>query len=406
MLLSYGMVDMDPHRHASLKTKPLFRAKPLITDSHRESGELVVSFCMPCYNGVAHLREAVASVLLQSIDKYELIIVDDASTDGTFELACELASQDDRIHVYLNVQNLGIVPNWNRCLELARGEWIKFIFQDDLLDPDCTAQLLDAARRQHCNFAFCEREILLEEGVDPQVSAFFQHNLLRFGDLFPDRVYVPAHELGRGFIAHLGQNFLGEPTSVLIHRSCIFRYGSFNPQLVHLCDLEYWIRMGCQEGLIYLPERLASFRVHPSGATSASLQSVHKKFRRLILDYVILYASFLLDPAYRPFRQSSSDAKWIIYGSFLSALRRKDAFLGQVEDPVTVAALTSTWKQTLSANPGIIWLQNREPLYRRVLRRLGLTRRLTGYSWLSQEEPAIEYKTIMENTVKFESQPT
>ena len=92
-----------------------------------------ISVCVPVYNGTKYLRECLDSILVQSFENFEVIIVDDQSTDATFDLAQEYPAQDARIRPFRNPHNLGMVENWNRCLDLASAEWIKFVFQDDLI---------------------------------------------------------------------------------------------------------------------------------------------------------------------------------------------------------------------------------------------------------------------------------
>lgn len=93
-----------------------------------------VSICVPTYNGSAHLHQTIESARTQTFGDFELLIVDDDSSDDTFAIAAEFARIDSRIRVHRNSQRLGLAGNWNRCLELASGEWIKFLFQDDYLN--------------------------------------------------------------------------------------------------------------------------------------------------------------------------------------------------------------------------------------------------------------------------------
>ena len=77
--------------------------------------------------------KAIDSVLSQSFRDFELLIFDDQSTDGTFEIVSKLT--DSRIKVFRNASNLGLVGNWNNAIEKSSGEYIHFLFQDDILLP-------------------------------------------------------------------------------------------------------------------------------------------------------------------------------------------------------------------------------------------------------------------------------
>ncbi len=85
---------------------------------------------MPVFNGVADLRAAIGSVLAQSFQDWELVVIDDGSTDGSAEVA--EASGDARVRVVRNGENLGLVPTLNRGLEEARGEFVARCDADDL----------------------------------------------------------------------------------------------------------------------------------------------------------------------------------------------------------------------------------------------------------------------------------
>jgi len=94
-----------------------------------------VSVLIPCYNREAHIRQCVTSVTSQSFRDLEIVICDNASTDRTYEILEELASQDSRIHLLRNETNLGPIPNWLRCLEKATGDFTHWMWSDDYVEP-------------------------------------------------------------------------------------------------------------------------------------------------------------------------------------------------------------------------------------------------------------------------------
>lgn len=93
----------------------------------------LVSVCIPTYNNEDTIEETVSSVLRQTWKNLELVIVDDGSSDRTYELVTELAAEDKRIRLYRNGENLGMAGNWNRCLSLCRGDYLKLLCGDDLI---------------------------------------------------------------------------------------------------------------------------------------------------------------------------------------------------------------------------------------------------------------------------------
>jgi teichuronic acid biosynthesis glycosyltransferase TuaG len=95
-----------------------------------------VSVITPAYNASRYLAEAVASVQSQTFSDWEMIIVDDCSTDNTYELACSLAEKDKRIIIIKHENNSGVATARNTALEAATGDFIAFLDSDDLWMPD------------------------------------------------------------------------------------------------------------------------------------------------------------------------------------------------------------------------------------------------------------------------------
>ncbi len=96
---------------------------------------VTVSIGMPVYNGEAYVGGSIEHVLEQTFKDFELVICDNASTDGTEGICRRYAAKDDRIRYHRNVKNLGAAPNYNRTVNLARGRFFKFMAHDDEIEP-------------------------------------------------------------------------------------------------------------------------------------------------------------------------------------------------------------------------------------------------------------------------------
>lgn len=106
-----------------------------------------ISIGLPVYNGERYLAGTIAQLLAQDFEDFELIIVNNASTDSTDEICRAFAQQDRRIRYYVNPSNIGASPNWNRTFQLARGEFFKWAMHDD----DCHPSLLRLCLEPHRN---------------------------------------------------------------------------------------------------------------------------------------------------------------------------------------------------------------------------------------------------------------
>jgi len=259
-----------------------------------------VSILIPTYNGARYLEACLDSVLSQTYKDIEILAVDDNSTDATFEILERYATSDQRIRLVRNEHNLGLVGNWNHCIELARGKWIKFVFQDDLIAPKCVEEMLTASTPDTW-LTICRRTFIFEDGTPEETRRYYEQHPN------PERVfgvsitYVPPETICETAIDMFGINFFGEPTATLIRREAFVRHGLFNPELAMICDTEYWVRLAAHHGFTYLPKTLASFRVH-TGSTSA--HHFAQRQYRITLDGVVLMHEYVHNQAFKPVREA------------------------------------------------------------------------------------------------------
>jgi glycosyltransferase involved in cell wall biosynthesis len=262
-----------------------------------------VSICIPAYNGDQFISQAIESALAQTFTNLEIIVVDDGSKDGTVEIAESYAVHDSRVRVYRNAQNLGLPRNWDRCRDLATGNWIMFLFQDDLFRPDCVKHMVRSAIENSAQLVCCRRNFTFFPEVSEATRNYFLtyttcHNFARY---FPNRTFVPAREFCAQLVRTPTVNFIGEPSAVLLQRSTAEIFGRFHPVLVQLVDFEYWARIAVQRGIAYVDEPLVMFRVHGKSATAQNAQA---SVRIDWLDGIVMLHDFLHAPAYTNLRSS------------------------------------------------------------------------------------------------------
>ena len=95
-----------------------------------------VSILIPVYNRKNFITECIQSALDQTYTDFEIVVVDNSSDDGTWEICQRFAALDRRVKVFQNSKNIGPVRNWRKCLSESRGEIVKFLFSDDTIFPD------------------------------------------------------------------------------------------------------------------------------------------------------------------------------------------------------------------------------------------------------------------------------
>lgn len=126
----------------------------------RESG--LVSIIMPSYNTAPYIKETITSVLNQTYTNWELIIVDDCSTDNTDEVLATI--NDDRIRFFKNEKNLGAAISRNRALRKANGQWIAYLDSDDLWMPEKLEKQIGFMEKNCCIFSYTGYEEIDVEG--------------------------------------------------------------------------------------------------------------------------------------------------------------------------------------------------------------------------------------------------
>src|SRR4051812_42061996 len=193
------------------------------------AGTPLVSVCIPVYRGSRYIASAIESVLAQTLDDLELIVIDNDSDDGTYERAA--AFGDRRVRCLRNPTNLGAEGNWNRCLREASGRYVKILPHDDLLAPECLARqaaILDRDERHELALVGCARHI-----VDADGRRLFTPRPLGSR---------PRRLDGRAVFRrclHRGTNVLGEPGAVLFRRDVAERVGPFDATYPFVLDLDY-----------------------------------------------------------------------------------------------------------------------------------------------------------------------
>ncbi|OAB62032.1 hypothetical protein AY599_06460, partial [Leptolyngbya valderiana BDU 20041] len=235
------------------------------------SSQPLVSVCIPTYNGSRFLEEALASVEKQTYPNLEIIVADDGSTDETVEL---IKSFRDKLETPLRLfrnSRLGMVQNWNFCLEMATGKYIKFLFQDDVLSPQCIEAMVELAESDDdIGLVFAPRILLLSDDADaiPELMEVYQICCdVHRGWTKLESIQEGSQLLDDWQLLESPINKIGEPTAVLIRKSAVETVGNFDVELRQLVDVEMWWRILTRFKVGFLDTPLSYFRLHPRQQT-------------------------------------------------------------------------------------------------------------------------------------------
>lgn len=255
------------------------------------SRDSLVSVCLPVYNAERWIVSAIDSVLSQTHERLELIISDGASVDATAQIVRSYG--DPRIRLDVAPAKLGAVENYNRSIEPATGEYVKFLHADDVLEPTCIEEMVALAWEDRAiGLVFARRAIALEDPESPSDLAWAEHHANpheRFAQL--GRVNEGRQLFRQMLEAGFEENWIGEPSSVLVTRECLVETGLFNPRLRQVMDLELWLRVMVRRPIGFVDRVLSTYFHH-----GESITGDNARLGRDWLDRVWLLEGLLREP--------------------------------------------------------------------------------------------------------------
>ncbi len=227
-----------------------------------------VSVPIPVFNGAEWIGRAVRSALEQTHDDLEVVVFDNDSTDATVDIVRSFA--DERVRLYVNPVNIGFVRNQNRALAHSRGEFVKFLHADDALLPTCIARMLELFDRgEDVAMVFARRHIELTDEANPDLRrwrrtyAHLERGFSRLGELNEGKDLF-----AQWLAADVFGNWIGEPTSVMLCRSCLARTGLFSPAVRVINDVDLWMHAMCCGRVGFIDEELSVYRAGLANLTS------------------------------------------------------------------------------------------------------------------------------------------
>lgn len=250
----------------------------------------LISVCIPTYNGAKYIEAALASIYKQTYTNIEIIISDDASSDNTLDLIKNYKEDSIfPIRIYHHKPS-GIGANWNHCISQATGAYIKFLFQDDLLEPSCITDMVQVFEENpNIGLVTCKRHVLIELETDrKKIEKWLQV----YSDLQTQMGlnYNPVGIIDKRFFKSkqfykMPLNVVGEPSAVMFNRDLLNTVGFFREDMTQFLDFEYWYRILKHKNIAVINEKLVSFRMHADQATQQNkgkMQNDVAIFRKLL----------------------------------------------------------------------------------------------------------------------------
>lgn len=222
-----------------------------------------VSIVLPCYNGAALLGQAIESCINQTYNDWELIIVNDCSTDNTLEVANAYAQKDERIRVYTNEKNSKLPATLNNGFRRATGEYWTWTSDDNLLHPEMLENFvayLDGHKDVGC--AVSDSYVIDE------------NNKIIGEKIVPD-------DLNSKMMLN---NYVG--ASFMYRKECALAIGEYREDLFLVEDYEFFIRMSFHCKMGHISQFLYYYMNNPNSLTATRKKEIRERLVRMRIMYL------------------------------------------------------------------------------------------------------------------------
>lgn len=258
----------------------------------------LISIVLPVYNGEKYLRESIDSILSQTYKNWELLILDDCSTDKTSEIAKEYEAKDERIRYFKNDINLRLPRNLNKGFSLTKGDYLTWTSDDNRFRPQALEKMHEALVVDgKAQFVFASCRVINSEG-----------NAIE---------YITVNDSSKKKIK--GMNSVG--ACFMYTRKVYEVIGDYDPELTLVEDLDYWQRICARFDAITISDILYEYRWHDGALTSTMRKDT---FNRTLEKTLLKNQS--------TFGKMDNEEKYYLYTSLYTC--RKE--LGDKENPYEV----------------------------------------------------------------------
>jgi len=237
-----------------------------------------ISVILPVYNGKPYLEASIKSLLAQELEEFELLILDDCSTDGS--MAYLEGLHDHRIRLFKNESNKGLFYNLNLLAKKTTTPLIKLWSQDDIMYPSCLYEFVEFFRvYPQVGFAYSGIHNIDENGNVKQKD---------YGDDTPQIISTDLHAR----IAFFTGSIAGNIANVCISKKAMEQVGMFNEGMKISADFDMWVRLAKNHDTGFIPQKLVQLRDHDKQLSrNASLYINHVKEDMIVYRNLLSYVS-------------------------------------------------------------------------------------------------------------------
>ena len=236
----------------------------------------LISIVLPVYNGEKYLRESIDSIISQTYENWELLILDDCSTDSSPIIAKEYENNDERIHYYRNEKNLRLPRNLNKGFSLAKGDYLTWTSDDNRYKSTALEKMYNALKTsENAQFVFASCRIIDEEGKEIE--------------------YIMVNEESKKRI--VGLDSVG--ACFMYTRKVYEEIGDYDPTYTLVEDFDYWQRIFVKFDTTVITEILYQYRWHDGALTSTMKKNIfNQTLEKMLLKNRPAFGKLSLDENY------------------------------------------------------------------------------------------------------------
>jgi glycosyltransferase involved in cell wall biosynthesis len=278
-----------------------------------------VSILIPVFNREKLIADCIQSALHQTFTDFEVVVVDNQSTDGTWEICRKYAELDDRVRIFRNDVNVGPVLNWQRCINVARGVFGKILFSDDLMVDEYLEKTLPYLMNDEIGFVISSVSL----GENPSAARLVA-NFSDATDIYPSSRFIEA--------SLYGGNVSVSPCNALFRMSDLRKNLTLtipSPTIKSFLELGagpdllfYLLAAQTYKSIAYINEPLCFFRSHEGSITSAKADDITRYYTQANIWFVEKYfnqkeANKYYVYAWYRYYQNSRPKRWVQPSKFL-----------------------------------------------------------------------------------------
>lgn len=225
-----------------------------------------ISVLLPNYNYSEFISERLESILSQTHTNLEVIVVDSYSNDGAWEIIKDYSNKDKRITCTQAPR--GMYEAWNRCLSMVSGDFVYIATSDDTMRIDSFERMLEALNEfPHCGVCDSKLKIIDINGTEIE---YYDEKIPIYNYLGRNRDAFHIRNWPHDFLLYFsGAPVFTSMTQVLIRSEVVRKIGEFSTKWGTKSDFEWGMKVCGQTSTVYVPEKLATWRIHEAQATSS-----------------------------------------------------------------------------------------------------------------------------------------